>query len=230
MEEIRYLLEFLRDLGRNNCREWLHDNEARYRRAMECRDAVAASFIAAVACVEPGAAGMTPRDVTYRLMRDTRFSADKTPYKTHAGIFVNPPLGKKSLLSGYYLHLEPGASILCGGNYGLPSPHLAAVRRDIRDNIDEYVSIVEDPQFRRYFPTVGMELLKTAPKGFDRTWQYIDYVRPREFGVVAQLDDASITAPGAIEAMHPMLEQIHRYNRFINFALQESGLPLRRER
>lgn len=223
------IYNFLNKLSCNNTREWIAEHQDYYKEVMAERDAMASRFIEEVAKVDPAAAMLSPRDVTYRLMRDTRFSQDKTPYKTHIGIFVNPPYGKKSLLSGYYLHLEPGESFICGGNYGLPGKMLQLVRNDIRDNIEEYISIVESPEFKQYFPIVGMEWLKTAPKGFDRNWEYINYVRPKEFGVMHSLDDNFIEHVDDIEKLHPFLVQIKRLNDFINFTLTESGLPLMRE-
>lgn len=192
------------------------------------RDDVARRFINTIATVDPSAANMPVDRCVYRLMRDTRFSEDKTPYKTHIGIFVCPPLGKKSLLSGYYLHLEPGASLICGGNYELPTPYLTAIRNDIRDNIDEYLSIIESPEFKAFYPKVGDNLLKTAPKGFDRNWKYIDLVRPRDFGVSMPLPDSFFSQSDFIERLVPALVQIKRLNDFVNFALTESGLPLMR--
>ncbi len=222
------ILSFLGRLAKNNNREWLNEHKEEYQQVMAMRDGVAQQFIDTIASIDESAVGYPVRNSVYRLMRDTRFSPDKTPYKTHIGIFVCPPLGKKSLLSGYYLHLEPGASFICGGNYCLPTKHLNAIRADIRDNIEEYIEIVESPEFKQFFPTVGENLLKTAPKGFDKNWEYIDYVRPREFGVIMPLPDSFFENPDFVENLLPMLKQIKRFNDFINFTLTESGLPLMR--
>lgn len=205
-------------------------NKAEYKKIMEERNETAERFIAAIATIDPTVAGFPIEKCVYRLMRDTRFSEDKTPYKTHIGIFVCPPLGKKSLMSGYYLHLEPGASFICGGNYELPTKYLTVIRNDIRDNIEEYVSIIESPEFKQFFNKVGETWLKTAPKGFSRDWEYIDYVRPKDFSVMKSLPDSFFNNRDFIEQLIPCLVQIKRLNDFINFALTESGLPLLRER
>lgn len=226
---MKEILDFLRRLAADNSREWLAAHDSEYRRVTVLKEWAAQQLIETISRIDREAARLTPKGCTYRLMRDTRFSADKTPYKTHIGIFICPPYGKKSLLSGYYLHLEPGNSFICGGNYGLPTKHLYAIRNDIRDNIEEYIEIVESPEFKKYFPTVGSDFLKTAPKGFDRDWEYIDYVRPREFGCIMPLEDSYFDDPLAIETLLPVLTQIKRLNDFINFTLTESGLPLLRE-
>lgn len=220
------IFKFLKNLKKNNDRDWMALHQEDYKDAMHLRDELAQQFIDAIAQVDPDAKGIEPRRCVYRLMRDIRFSNDKTPYKTHIGIFVCPPYGKKSLMSGYYLHLEPGASLLAGGNYELPTKYLTSIRNDIRDNIEEYIEIVESPEFKQYFPNVGSNFLKTAPKGFDRNWEYIDYVRPREFGVVMNIEDSFFNSPDFMEKLKPALEQIKRYNDFINFTLTESGFPL----
>ena len=205
-------------------------NKAEYKKIMDERNETAEQFIVAIATIDPTVAGFPIEKCVYRLMRDTRFSEDKTPYKTHIGIFVCPPIGKKSLMSGYYLHLEPGASFICGGNYELPTKYLTVIRNDIRDNIEEYVSIIESPEFKQFFNKVGETWLKTAPKGFSRDWEYIDYVRPKDFSVMKSLPDSFFNNRDFIEQLIPCLVQIKRLNDFINFALTESGLPLLRER
>lgn len=220
------ILEFLRRLRENNDRDWMHEHQEEYRLAMAERDAVAQRFIDVISTIQPDAAGMPLKECTYRLMRDIRFSNDKSPYKTHIGIFVCPPLGKKSLMSGYYLHMEPGNSFICGGNYELPTKYLTLIRADIRDNIEEYIDIVESPAFKEFFPQVGTDLLKTAPKGFQRDWKYIEYVRPKDFGVEMPLPDSFFGADDFVESLLPQLRQIKRLNDFINFTLTESGLPL----
>lgn len=226
---IKKIFQFLRHLKAHNTREWLAEHKKEYKEVMSLRDETAQAFINAIAEVDPSAAGFPVDMCVYRLMRDTRFSEDKTPYKTHIGIFVCPPLGKKSLLSGYYLHLEPGSSLICGGNYELPTKYLTAIRKDIRDNIEEYLSIVESPGFKKFFPKVGENYLKTVPKGFSRDWEYIDYVRPKDFSVFMPLDDSFILSEDFPRNLIPMITQIKRLNDFINFTLTESGFPLMRE-
>lgn len=226
---MKEIFDFLKALAKNNTREWMAAHNDEYQRVKALRDDIARQFINEVALVDPDAANLTPKDVTYRFMRDTRFSQDKTPYKTHVGFFVCPPYGKKSLLNGYYLHLEPGHSIICGGNYCLPTPLLTAIRNEIRANIDEYVGIVESPEFKQFFPTVGDEKLKAAPKGFDKNWPYIDYVKVKDFGVFQSLPDSFFYRKDAIAALLPQLQQIKRLNDFINFSITESGQPVMRD-
>lgn len=216
------IYKFLTEVRDNNTREWFAEHKDLWLEAKAEAEALAQRFIDAVAVQDPRAARFRPSDCMYRIYRDTRFSADKTPYKTHIGIFVNPPKGKKSQTLGYYIHLEPGHTFVGGGTIDLPSKLLNAVRREIYDNIEEYIDIVEDPEFKRYFPTVGDNLLKTAPKGFPKDWEYIQYLRPRDYVISMKVKDDFFDKPGAVKKLEPMLAQAARFIRFVNFAITEA--------
>ncbi len=149
------IIPFLRSLRSHNDREWFAANKERYLKVREAVEALASRLILLVGETDPSALHMRPSDVTYRIYRDTRFSADKTPYKTHIGIFINPPRGKKSWRYGYYFHLEPDNCFICGGNMPAPGPLTRALRQSVFDNIEEFRAIVEDEEFRRFFPSIG---------------------------------------------------------------------------
>lgn len=220
------IFKYLKKLRSNNTREWVAEHKAEYEEVKRLRDETARQFISAIASVDPAVEDFPVDQCVYRLVRDTRFSQDKSPYKTHIGIYVSPPLGKRSLMAGYYLHLEPSHSMLWGGCYGLPTKYLTAIRKDIRDNIEEYLGIVESPEFKEIFPTVGDDPVKTAPKGFNRDWEYIEYVKPREFGATLHLDDSFFDKEDFARQLIPAIAQLKRLVDFLNFTLTESGYPL----
>lgn len=219
---MKQVFDFLRDVRANNDREWFAANRDRYLEARARVEALTQRFIDEVAKLDPSAARMRPADCLYRIYRDTRFSPDKTPYKTHIGIFVNPPRGKKSQTLGYYIHLEPGNTFVGAGTIDLPPKVLRQIRRDIYENIDEYRGIVEDPEFKKYFPAVGDNLLKTAPKGYDKGWEHIAYLRPRDYVVSMKVDDRFFERPDAIERLAPMMKQASRWLKFINHSVNEA--------
>lgn len=217
--DIEAIYSFLRDLRANNNRQWFQAGRERWEEVKLHSEMLAMRLIRAVAEVDGRALRLRLADCTYRIYRDTRFSPDKTPYKDHIGIFVNPPLGKKSPTLGYYFHLEPGNTLICAGTACIPSPLLKVIRRSIVDEIDEYRSIVEDPEFRTCFPTIGFDPVKTVPKGFDRDWPYVDYIRPRNFGAEAHTADDFFRSEGLESRLRPFIRQAFRYNRFINFSI-----------
>ncbi|MDE5607737.1 MAG: DUF2461 domain-containing protein [Muribaculaceae bacterium] len=220
MMNTKEIYGFLKDIARHNDREWFAANKERYQWVKAQVDELTRELIARVAVVDPRAAMLSVADCTYRIYRDTRFSQDKTPYKTHIGIFVNPPFGKKGDTAGYYLHIEPGNTGFYVGSYCLPAELLKELRNEIYANIDEYLEIVEDPAFRALYHEIGDDPLKTAPKGFPKDWPYIDYLKPRHFGVYAKLSDDFLD--NGLDVLMPYIEQGARYNRFCNYTLDPS--------
>ncbi len=203
----------------NNNREWFAANKPLYLEVKSEIEELTARLIASLAQIDPQAARLQPSDCLYRIYRDTRFSPDKTPYKNHIGIFINPPGGKKALTAGYYVHFEPENSFISGGTVCLPSPIIKRIRQDIYDNIEEYLGIVESPEFKKYFSSVGENLLKTAPKGFPKDWPYVAYLRPRDFCVTHQVPDSFMTAKEMPEKVLPIFRQIKRFNDFMNYSI-----------
>lgn len=218
---MKSILDFLRELARNNNRDWFNAHKDEYLDVKRKIDILTSELILELSSIVPEARRLSVADCTYRIYRDTRFSPDKTPYKTHIGIFINPPYGKKGETCGYYLHIEPGQSFVCGGAVCLPSPVIKAIRQTIYDNIEEYLEIVENPDFHKLFPTIGENPLKTAPKGFPKDWKYIDYLRPRDFVIQHPLDDRFLETPDLPGRLLPYFNHIKPWLDFINSAFAE---------
>lgn len=215
------IYSFLKDLKKNNNREWFHANKERYLEVKRMTEDFAQRLINIIATIEPEAAMLTPADCTYRIYRDTRFSLDKTPYKTHIGIFVCPGGNKKSSRPGYYIHMEPGNSFIGGGCWCPPAPLLKEIRQSIYDNIEEYLEIIENPDFKQHYIKLGDNLLKTAPKGFPKDWEYIDLLKPRDYTVLAPVKDSLITSPKALDNILPYIKSLHPLNAFMNYIFEE---------
>lgn len=219
--ELKLIYTFLRDLKLNNNRDWFHANKDKYLVVKQNVDELAEMLIRLVAEVESSASNMRVADVTYRIYRDTRFSLDKTPYKTHIGIFINPPRGKKSLRYGYYFHLEPDNSLIAAGNIPGPTALTNAIRKEIFSNVEEYLSIIDDKEFKKYFPVVGEDPLVNAPKGFPKDWEYIDLLKPRSFGAYAMEKDSFFTKDGLADTLRPIIRQMKRLNDFVNYTVDD---------
>ncbi len=217
------VLSFLEELARNNNREWFQEHKEDYLDVKRKVDRFTEALIAEVAAFDPEAAYLTPADCTYRIYRDTRFSPDKTPYKNHIGIFINPPFGKKSNRMGYYLHLEPGNCMAGCGTVCLPSKTVTAIRNSIRDNIEEYLEIINNPDFKKIYPVVGDNPVKSAPKGFDRNWEYIELVKPKDFWAGHKLSDKEASSPSLAKKVGKMFRIGKPFNDFVNYTIDEMG-------
>lgn len=217
---IPVIFQFLRELSANNNRVWFQAHKEEYLEAQREFEDLLTVIIARVSLFDESVAGVQAKDCTYRIYRDTRFTLDKTPYKTHFGGYINAH-GKKSDHCGYYVHIENGNCMLAGGSWCLPPKVLKALRQAVYDNIDEYRGIVEDPAFKRYFPVIGETWLKTAPKGFPKDFPYIDYLKCREYICSCQVDDELFLAPDMLDRVEDILRQLKRFADFVNYTIDD---------
>lgn len=185
MQEI---FEFLRELAGNNDRVWFNANRDRYDAALAEFEQITADMIQRIACFDASVSHVAAKTCMFRIYRDTRFSSDKRPYKHWMGTYINPR-GRKSMHGGYYLHLEPGRSMVAGGCWWLDAKVLREVRESIVLRLEEFESIVEDSEFKKHFSTLGDDHLKTLPKGFPKDFARPEYVRPRNYCVWEYLPD-----------------------------------------
>lgn len=218
---IPVIFEFLNNLSANNNRDWFNEHRGEYETARAEFDNLLTVIISRISLFDESIRGIEPKDCTYRIYRDTRFAADKTPYKTHLGGYINAK-GKKSNHCGYYVHIEPGSCLLAGGSLCLPPNVLKAVRQSIYDNVDEYISIVEDPTFKTYFPVVGEAFLKTAPKGFPKDFKYIDYLKCKEYVCSCNVQDSLfLDSDALLDQTEKVFRQFKRFSDFINFTIDD---------
>src|SRR5215813_6975988 len=159
-------LQFLHSLKRNNNREWFQSHKSIYEQYVK---QPMTELIAALAQeFQKFAPEMvaSPKVSVYRIYRDTRFSKDKSPYKTHiAAVFPRSGLGKHEG-AGFYLHVTPSELLIAGGVY-MPFPaDLNVVRQHIADNTQAFLKVIGNRKFRTLFGTVGGERLSRVPRGF----------------------------------------------------------------
>ncbi len=186
-------LQFLKQLKKNNNKPWFDAHRKEYETAKADFLQLVAAIIAGTAKFDASLASLAPKDCTFRINRDVRFSKDKSPYKTNMGAFFNIG-GKKSPSAGYYLHIEPGQSFAGGGLYMPMPPELAKVRQEIDYNFKEWKKIVESKAFKSAFPkgVEGIEYLSRPPKGYEETNPAINYLKMKSFIVSNALNDSQI--------------------------------------
>ena len=190
--DVLLIFDFLRQLSAHNEREWFNEHKPLYQMALQEFDKLLAILIARIGEFDPSIRHLQPKDCTYRIYRDIRFSSDKTPYKTHMGGFISAK-GKKSLHCGYYFHIEPEGSLYAGGTYGLTPKQLQEIRWSIFDETDTYRKIIEGRKFNQYFPTIGEDRMKVNPKGFPKDFPYMELLKPKDFTVWHHLDFLNYT-------------------------------------
>jgi uncharacterized protein (TIGR02453 family) len=174
-------LAFLRALARNNRREWFHERKQRYEEVVR---APMAAFIERLAVdlhdFAPDLVA-TPRASMYRIYRDTRFSADKTPLKTNVAAVFPHRLLPKHEGAGLYIEVTDKVVWFGGGMYMPSSSHLHAVREHIAANHRHLRSIVESPAFKKTFGAMWGEQLKRVPVGFAKDHPAAEYLVFKQF-------------------------------------------------
>jgi len=212
-------LLFLRDLKKHNTRDWFDKNRTRYKAAREEFILLVDAVIAGIANFEPHVLELEPENCIFRINRDTRFSKDKTPYKTHLGAFITDR-GRKVTRAGYYVHLEPGECLIAGGLYMPPAPETKAIRETIMNDAASLRKIIGRAQFTAAF---GKELpgarVKTAPRGVPKDHPAIDLLRLKSYEISHDVTDHAMLSPGMAETAVKHYAIMHDYVAWLNVAI-----------
>ena len=166
-----------------------------------------------------------PNVSMYRIYRDTRFSPDKSPIKTHvAAIFPHRELTKHGGAS-LYLHVAPDHVLIGGGLY-VPEPQqLYRLREHVAANLTRLRTIVESPAFRRSFGNLSGQRLQRVPRGFDKDDPAAEYLKLRQFLAGREHPASFATRPRFYGSLLRLFERLSPFIRFLNEALtRESGL------
>lgn len=185
-------LKFLKQLSKNNSKEWFDINRKTYEICKTEFESVVKSVIDKSTLFDNALLNLEAKKCMFRINKDVRFSKDKSPYKTNMGASINPG-GKKSMIPGYYIHIEPNNSFLAGGCYQPTPEMLAAIRQEIDYNGSELKKIVSAKDFKTYFKELSSEdKLKTSPKGYDKNHPEIELLQHRHFIAIHQLKDEDV--------------------------------------
>jgi uncharacterized protein (TIGR02453 family) len=213
----RSTFDFLKDIKKNNDRDWFLANRSRYDEARKDFDDYVQAIIDELVKFDPILKGLEVKSCTYRINRDIRFSPDKTIYKTHLGAYIVRG-GKKNgdRYAGYYFHVEPGNSMIAGGAWFPSAEWLSGIREKISEEGDKLLKILNDKEFKEMFGELDGEKLKSAPKGYPKDHPYIELLKYKGMGVVRYLSDNEISEPGGLETVMAACRLIKPFNDFFN--------------
>lgn len=214
------LFNFLERLALNNNREWFNAHKPEYEQLRTEWIADIQKILDALAMHDPSLAHVQAKDCLYRIYRDTRFSTDKTPYKTHFSALLSST-GRHSDRACYYVHAGVDECAIYSGLWCPDAKTLKKLRKAIVDNIEEFRGIVETPEIEKYFPGWWGRQLKTAPKGYDRDHPDIDLLRLTEYGKCCSLDRTFFDRPDWHTEIARRLELLKPMNDFLNYSIDE---------
>ena len=207
-------LQFLRNLEKNNNREWFNENKTLYQEAQQDVISFVEKLMEEMADFDEEIGKLEAKKSVFRIYRDTRFSKDKTPYKTNFGAGLG--MGKGNKISGYYLHIEPGKSFLAGGVYKPEPTVLKTIRQEISAFGDEFKAILEQDEFRNYFRGLSVEdKLKKVPQGFEKDDKMAEYLKLKHFVVMHPISDEQLLAENAAKEFANIYKAIKPLNDFL---------------
>lgn len=181
--------EFLKKLKKNNNREWFNTHKAGYQKELLLMEGFADRLLSNLNAHDMIETPSGKKSL-FRIYRDTRFSSDKSPYKTHwSGSFKR---ATKYRRGGYYFQIEPGNSFIAGGFWGPVPADLRRIRDDIAFDAAPIRKILKSKSFVSMFGTLQGEQLKKAPQGFGADHEAIDLLRHKQFLLIRRFPDKEV--------------------------------------
>jgi uncharacterized protein (TIGR02453 family) len=188
-------VDFLRKLKRNNRREWFEARRDVYERELKL------PMLALISRLMQGMMDYAPDHIRppqkcmLRIYRDTRFSADKTPYKTNLAAWWTPNGLEKTSGSGYYVHISEKELVVATGVYMPPKEQLLAIRQHLQEHHAEFRRLIENKKLRAKMSLHEPQALTRPPKGFCAEHPAIEWIKWRQWGVIARLPAAEALKP-----------------------------------
>ena len=217
--------DFLRDLRDNNSKDWFDEHRTQYDTAKADVIALLTDVLAGLERIDPaiGSSQLVAKSCLFRINRDVRFSADKSPYKSNFGAWFNPG-GKKSPSAGYYMNIAPNHSFVAGGMYQLEPALLTTVRQEIDYNFAGFKEILAAPAFKKRYDGLAMDnSLVRPPKGYDANNPAIDYLKLKRFTASCMLTSDEMASGSLSQVIVDACAGLQPLVTFLNRALVTNG-------
>ncbi|WP_020409233.1 DUF2461 domain-containing protein [Hahella ganghwensis] len=195
-------LSFFNDLVDNNNRDWFNGNKDRYR------EDVQQPLVSFIEAMEPELMKVSPYFVAdsrlnggsiFRIYRDTRFSKDKTPYKTHASAQFRHQFYKNVHTPGFYVHFGTD-KLICGGGIWMPEPKtLLKIRERIRDKPEQWEQVLSNKKLLKVHGGVSGESLSRPPRGFSVDEPHIEDIKRKSFFAMTEYPANQAEQPGLVK-------------------------------
>ncbi len=222
------IMDYLTALNQNNDREWYHAHKDDYKKANAAFEELLQALMLEIGKFDSSILQNNPKDLTFKLVRDTRFSHDKSPYNPAFRAHISSK-GKLPVPVGYYLMIKPeNQSFLGGGLFADMFKDATAMIRDhISGNGEEWERIMHEPAFEKYF-TVKGTALKNVPAGYEKEHPQAEYLKFKSWYLEYPIKDEEL---GDAETFLVKAAEIFRamkpFNDYLNKALTGFQMPTR---
>lgn len=218
---IKENLAFLEALKENNHRDWFQSQKKAYEQYKKNYHTLIEQILAHLSPMDENLQNLSVKNCTFRINRDIRFSKDKSPYKTHMSIWFPSSLNSKNA-PGYYVHLDSQQSFIAGGLYCPEPQDLKKIRKEIAFFYDDLNAIIQEKTFQNEFKDLDRnpdQMLKTAPKDFEKDHPAIDLLRMKSFTATQNIDGKLMNDPQFPKIIAEKLMILKPLNSFLLRAL-----------
>lgn len=226
--DMQQILTYLTDLSNNNERDWYHLHKTEYKKANEQFEAFLQELILEIGKFDSSIIHNVPKELTFKLVRDTRFSHDKSPYNPAFRAHISSK-GKLPVPVGYYIMIKPdNQSFLGGGLFADMFKNATTMVRDyIVANPKEWEEIIYAPEFQEYFTVQGTSL-KNVPSGYDKEHPQAEFLKFKSWYLEYPIKDANLQDADLFLAKAVKIFKIMKpFNDYLNKALADFKMPSR---
>ena len=226
--DMSLIVNYLSELSENNNREWYHANKEDYKKANAEFEALLQALMLEIGSFDSSILNYAPKELTFKLVRDTRFSHDKSPYNPAFRAHISSK-GKLPVPVGYYLMIKPGNQSFLGG--GLFADMFKDATRLVRDYIvqngEEWERVIHEPEFEQRF-TVQGTALKNVPSGYEKEHPQAEYLKFKSWYLEYSLKDEELMDADAFLAKAVECFRIMKpFNDYLNKGLEGFEMPVR---
>jgi len=225
--DAKLILNFLKDLEAHNSFDWMKANKDYYEQAKEEFAFLIQELMSNVLKFDKTILVVPPNELMYKLNRDTRFSADKSPYNPAFRAHISRG-GKLPVPVGYFLRIKPGQIFLGGGLFASMFKDATTMIRDYMiKNSNQFIEITEAETFKNNFIIEG-EKLKNVPPGYDKDHKLAEYLKYKSWYIEYHVKDALFLKPEQfINTSAELFEYMKPFNDYLNYALKGFKMPER---
>lgn len=222
------MLDYLTNLENNNNQQWYHDNKNQYKAANAEFEQLLQELIVRIGATDESILNLSPKNLTFKLVRDTRYSKDKSPYNPAFRAHISSK-GKLPVPVGYYISVSPDNRSFIGG--GLFAPMFTEATTMVRDYIaghgEELAEIISGREFAAAFSVKGAAL-KNVPRGYDKNHPQAEFLKNKSWYLEYPISDKLIldTDNFLSEAVEKFI-LMQPFNKYLNKALKEFKMPER---
>ena len=212
------LYEFLRDLQKNNHKEWMDANRDRYHQVRDWYIDWLDQLDSELGKIDPNYNSIDGRKAINRINNNLMFHPDKPTYKDHFGAGLDLNVNGKQ--GDFYIHLGTEESFIAGGFYKPKKELLDSIREAIDYNGEEYKKIVQKPSFQETFDLVDDgAALKTAPKGYSQDHEHIELLRQKTFAAQHDLTQKEVMQADFMQHCVKVYKEMMPFRAYLNKAV-----------